>query len=807
MSLSFDFLFSGWCSDCHGVEIWLRGYVVSSARSAASLASESNSSAEEPQVFVGIFPASHCQIREQLDDPDRRLLTLAAAATNGINSPSVAPPSHLKAGQMASLPEEDEAESPDSPNHVRNHSQPSAAAYTFASPDGRRLSNIPIQPSRAEVNRPPPPLPSLKCGDETAAGITEPLIDEIACALREWATLLYSHLSRRDYALFQTVKAHIDALHAGRKTLLASTLSAAEASALRADLVNRLVRGNIIQGLDILVRHPIHGSLVEVDEDSEHANQQAWVDGIRMYAMQVALAYTAMNEATTTTALGQPDHALSALTLKPGGLTTASDLASGRPLSVSMSSTALAADGVASTASRFHHVALDLRQFNANPCAAGENCELSFSLFNKTDARFVTDEFCVILDHRNEVLQAQPRRTLFVDLSANDLQDSIFLVCRIVKNGVMKNSTNQPTSSLLHSPSHDGMDPDASFVASTMLGTENDNSFLSMVSNARNSTKQTVRRPFGCAVLDISQLPEESTGDANGPPTDRTMPIFVPASEAAFSTLHEDIIASRIKDFEKSPRADAITVRVRVFRGAAGVDILANHQSLLSGAVATQRLGFPDVVEPGAVRNDVFVKLWSGEFALGSLAGDSGGGFGKLTSVAGGPKSVEVSAEVRRRDGSTVHRVISRGTGEPMVTQYNSMVFKSNNAPTYGELFRLEIPPQLIESCHLFFTFRHRSAKERSSTSTGSIERPFAFGYLPLFPDNGAFIQDGSHSLQLYRYERSAAVPSVYFECPSLSGSYQSSQQLPPSLIKTIVPLRDMLIIRTFLCMQRRYLQ
>lgn len=31
-----------------------------------------------------------------------------------------------------------------------------------------------------------PPIPSLKAGDETAKGALEPLVDEIACALREW---------------------------------------------------------------------------------------------------------------------------------------------------------------------------------------------------------------------------------------------------------------------------------------------------------------------------------------------------------------------------------------------------------------------------------------------------------------------------------------------------------------------------------------------------------------------------------------------------------------------------------------------
>lgn len=37
-----------------------------------------------------------------------------------------------------------------------------------------------------------PPLMVLQAGDETARGVVlEPLIDEIACALREWANVRY----------------------------------------------------------------------------------------------------------------------------------------------------------------------------------------------------------------------------------------------------------------------------------------------------------------------------------------------------------------------------------------------------------------------------------------------------------------------------------------------------------------------------------------------------------------------------------------------------------------------------------------
>jgi dedicator of cytokinesis protein 3 len=88
----------------------------------------------------------------------------------------------------------------------------------------------------SQVSKPLPPRPSLKSGDDTASGSAQPIIDEIASALREWHTLMFQYLARRDYKLFHTVRDHIEALHLGRRQLLAQTLSAEETVNLAARL-------------------------------------------------------------------------------------------------------------------------------------------------------------------------------------------------------------------------------------------------------------------------------------------------------------------------------------------------------------------------------------------------------------------------------------------------------------------------------------------------------------------------------------------------------------------------------------------
>jgi hypothetical protein len=69
-----------------------------------------------------------------------------------------------------------------------------------------------------------------------------------------------------DYKLFHIVREHIEALHLGRRQLLAQTLSEDKTNNLRRDCVARLVSGNIVQGLDIIVIQPGEASLLSISK-------------------------------------------------------------------------------------------------------------------------------------------------------------------------------------------------------------------------------------------------------------------------------------------------------------------------------------------------------------------------------------------------------------------------------------------------------------------------------------------------------------------------------------------------------------
>ncbi|CAG8566604.1 19239_t:CDS:2, partial [Racocetra fulgida] len=633
---------------------------------------------EEPQVYVGIFPINHVYIKEYLD-----YVELQAA--------------ELKSSDTAS--------------------------------------------SVSEKNtRPPPPLPSLECGDDTISGKTEPLVDEIASTVREWSSLLPKYLDERKYSMFRTVKDQINDLLQGRRQLLAQTLSQDELSKLRKELVNKLVVGNLIQELDIIVRDPEKGFLA--DETN--------ISAIRLYQLQAQLSLLNMDKAKSDSLLISPTIASPLQSLYNP---TPTDSTSHAP--------------------KFYHVFLDLKAWVASISSPGEFTELYFSLYTKADSRFITEEYFIVLNH-NGVPKDEAKigkiRTLFTDLSPHDIQEQIYLLCRIVRTGSMKMIDKDL-------PKETGSMSSLFSKTSKDLDNTDQNSHVST-----KSSPQTFRRPFGCAVLEISHLLQ---GKEKETFSEHAMQIYVPVQESTFATLHEDIIHSRVKEYEKSPRAEMISVSIRPYYGETAT-IIKENTALLQDIPITSRLGFADVVFPGDTRNEIYLRFLSGDFTQGRAA----------TS-----RNIQITVEVKLDTGETLENAISQGSGEPRVTHFDSLVFYHSNNPTWGELIKLNIPIELFEHAHIFMTFRHRSTKDKKE------DKIFAFAYMPLFQENQAFISDGKHTVILYKYDKQLVTPSIYLNAPwspfstaSDTASVHSASTSSYSTHKLTPSSKDVISIMTFLC-------
>ena len=413
-----------------------------------------------------------------------------------------------------------------------------------------------------EVLKPLPPRPSLKSGDDTASGATQPIVDEIASALREWHSLMFQYLARRQYALFHTVKSHIEALHLGRRQLLAQTLSAEETVALRRDCVARLVTGNMVQDLDIIVRHPTWGALVAVDVEGE-VDPRSWVSAVRMYAMQTGLAY--MNVPADLNLVKPTEYYTPSAPIPTPAHSAFPDLTRPRHSSRLVGSlanpTSLSGASAKPSPAKFYHIFLDLRAFVASFCAPGELAELFFSIYKHSEhPRFVTEECCVVLNH-NGVLAREGgstirARTLFTDIAQSDAQDTLFLVCRIVRNGAMKMASNISSGMPgVDSSRRRPSDSSISLVDFSGAGRTPSSPLSQEIAN--------YRRPFGCAVLELTQLSKVvAEGSDMSSMREYTMPIYVPVNEALFSMLHQDIIAGNSIEYEKSSRCLPILLAI-----------------------------------------------------------------------------------------------------------------------------------------------------------------------------------------------------------------------------------------------------
>ncbi|KIY44576.1 hypothetical protein FISHEDRAFT_51256 [Fistulina hepatica ATCC 64428] len=849
--------------------VWYRGYVVSTIRRPTDAAafSKAAKSEETQQVFIGIFPASHIHIRDYLSDAEGRLgdytddgrISTVDRGSMRDRSGSITGSTNGGAGgrsirryRHSTTPSVNSMSSPASsftaslsngniigfPEHNRTRMSRTDTA-TVADVDD---SIDPVS------NKPLPPRPSLRTGDDTQSGVYQPIVDEIASALREWHLLMFHHLARRDYELFELVREHVEALHLGRRQLLAQTaaegaqqqgggrtrvqavLSADETIAMRRDCVLRLVTGNIAQDLDVIVRHPTWGGLVTcgmpvtdatgtTDVEME-IDRRSWVSAVRMYAMQVSLAYMNVDGFVAPVNNSTSEYAL---LNTPGPIPTPANSVFPSPLATSQSFQRSAVLTPRPHTAKFYHIYVELRAFVATPCAPGETVELLFSLFRTHGSQFITEEFCIVLDshgvplhtNTNELARGGPRRrTLFTDLTAVDVRDPMFLVCRIVRRGALKMGPAAGSGSQKEHSRPNSVPPSP---------------VLSPGDSSATLDPAHFRRPFGCAVLELTQLtemtsyqaktPTSSTNDVS-PMQECSMPIFVPTMETSFSTLHQNIIINNSKEFEKSPRADCVAVSVKVFRGDAPT-LTQEHSSLLQDIPRTLRLGFPDVVFPDDVRNELYIKLWSGDFgslhtstvrsSTGRLAGMPGFSRGNIGSTQA--RNIQVTVEVRDQTGRAVEGVVSQGCGVSPVSSYRSMVFQRCNEPTFGELIKIHLPPDGIPQWHLFFSFRDRQPREsRSSRSTATsasnteLESPFAFAFQPLFPDRRAFAEDGSHVLIMYRANQlSQMTPDMYLTAPAWLAPGQRPEQVSilSDMQRLAPPTRDTLTIRTSLCSTR----
>ncbi|XP_034662928.1 dedicator of cytokinesis protein 1 isoform X1 [Drosophila subobscura] len=404
-----------------------------------------------------------------------------------------------------------------------------------------------------------------------------------------------------------------------------------------------------------------------------------------------------------------------------------------------------------------------LLHVNAFVCKFQEDADLLFTLFDGETHKPISENYVVKWSRTGiarDIEQIDNNRVLFTDLSRSDLNIAkMYLVCYAIRIGSMevKDSADSKRTSM-------------SIANSVLTAASRKHSQLSVSSNGSSGStgEYILRRPFGVACKDLTPIISKSE-DYRG---NLDLPFIMCEKDTLDGTLRK-LIAN--KDIGKIDSKMAVTIEV--LRGDIK-QIKEDFPRLVhSNVPVARKMGFPEVILPGDVRNDLYLTICSGEFAKTA-------------------KNVEVSVCVANEHGSLMPGVISMGAGHPPIDEYKSVVYYHEDKPKWQETFKIHVPIEDFKQCHLRFTLKHRSSNEQRDRQ----DKSFVLAYVRLMQANGTTITQGQHVLAVYKidhkkYDKSEA--NCYMELPSTLAELQGTK--PSNNAMTLLP-KDQLTIGVNLC-------
>uniref|UniRef100_A0A8C1C9M3 Dedicator of cytokinesis 3 n=2 Tax=Cyprinus carpio TaxID=7962 RepID=A0A8C1C9M3_CYPCA len=231
--------------------------------------------------------------------------------------------------------------------------------------------------------------------------------------------------------------------------------------------------------------------------------------------------------------------------------------------------------------------------------------------------------------------------------------------------------------------------------------------------------------------------------------------------------VHMTLLVVKMKSSHISPNSSSragLIISLQLLRGDMEQVRRENPMIFNRGVAITRKLGFPDVIMPGDIRNDLYLMLERGDFERG----------GKSVQ-----KNIEVTMYVLYADGEILKECISLGSGEHNISEYRSFVLYHNNSPRWSEVIKLPIPIDRFRGSHLRFEFRHCSTKDKGE------KKLFGFAFTPLMREDGTTLSDESHELYVYKCDENTTFSNhaLYLGLPCCKDDFNGCPNIPSSLI------------------------
>uniref|UniRef100_A0A8C7PTL2 Dedicator of cytokinesis protein 2 n=2 Tax=Oncorhynchus mykiss TaxID=8022 RepID=A0A8C7PTL2_ONCMY len=375
-------------------------------------------------------------------------------------------------------------------------------------------------------------------------------------------------------------------------------------------------------------------------------------------------------------------------------------------------------------------------------CRIGEDSELFMSLYDPNKQTIISENYLIRWTSKGfpkDVDMLNNLKVVFTDLGNKDLnRDKIYLICQIVRVGRME-----------------------------------------LKETGTKKCTLGLRRPFGVAVMDISDIIKGKIE------CDEEKQYFIPFVPVVAENDFLHSLLNKVTASRGDSGGQGLWVTMKALVGDI-VQIRKEYPHLVDrSTVVARKLGFPEIIMPGDIRNDIYLTLCTGDFDK----------YNKTTQ-----KNMEVIMMVCDEEGKAVPNSICLGAGDRPLNEYRSVIYYQVKQPRWMETFKVAIPLEEMHRSHLRFMFRHRSSQESKDKS----EKNFAMAFVHLMKADGTVLQDGLHELVVFKGDskRMEDVNS-YLSQPSTrnQGDVPKGGTLSRSSVGVLsVSSRDSFTVSTLVC-------